>query len=237
MQTTPSPSSLSDSFLAWRKAKKRASIGAIALVSFASHSNAMETARFVKATVTARMTDDEIRDDETKDAVTQLDSGEDTAPVSPLASGSYLLSASEREALRAIRPNSCSLVFRAVPVSAISEDDALPADYVPRIISDYVPRLIRDAEIEAEATREAAIEVAEIEARDKSLLSAGDYDSGYTREHFPIDYAPRAIGSLAVSRMICAALGGLPEGMTVLEGGAKETNCPMEALRLAVLAM
>lgn len=101
--------------------------------------------------------------------------------------GGYLLTPTDRAQLAIVLGRlPKSNVFASDPI-APSDDpaDLLPSNFVPLPIAPYSPILIRDAEIEAQAAREAAIE---IEAREMVA------DMFYA----PIDYSPDA-GRVAVA--------------------------------------
>lgn len=217
---------LASRFAAWRKAQKRASLGAVALVSLsASRSLADETgaARLVRATVAAHLTDDEIRDDEQIGAVSRLADRDEVEP-SPASGivGPYLLTPAERASLVSVRPQSRSVIFRQpAPVADLDPADALPPGFVPAPAADYVPILdpsLLSPEELATIDAESAAEIAEIERINARDAAAVDFRSDFDSPA-PVDYAPAA-----------------PANVRSVAAPAPEVSAD-EMLRLAVLAL
>lgn len=146
-----------------------------------------EADRLTRQIVAAGRTDDTITDPEIA-TVSRFDS--DTIPA-PHSLAGYSLTPAERAQLRAARPQSRPLVFIAPPVAT---DDPLPPGFTPAPVADFVPALVRDAEIEAEAAREAASEIAAIEqaaqAVDFDAFTVTDPAGDTVTDHAPVDYAP-----------------------------------------------
>lgn len=221
-----SRSDLVSRFNAWHKAQKRASLGAVALVSLsASRSLADENgaARLVRATVAAHLTDDEIRDDEQIGAVSRLADRDEVAP-SPESGivGPYLLTPAERASLVSVRPQSRSVIFRQpAPVADLDPADALPADFIPAPVAPYEgiidPSLLSPEELAA-IDEESAQEIAEIERINARDAAAVDFRSDFDFPA-PVDYAPAA-----------------PANVRSVAAPAPEVSAD-EMLRLAVLAL
>lgn len=167
---TRSTESLSARFAAYRRSLR---FGAVAVLSMSTVRaiNAVESRdrrqinRLVQSIVQAGRTDDTIADDETIGAVSRIELTGDVAPHGHAATG-YLLSASDRAALTAAMGRlPRSLVLRSAP--AVEVDEPLPSGYVAPAVEDYIPLSpAYDAEIEAQAARDAAVEIAAIEAQE-----------------------------------------------------------------------
>ncbi len=192
--TQTQSSNLSASFANWRSAKKRATMGALALASLStvralqSHESA-ENARFMSAKANERRTDDNTVD---SDEVGAFVYGETvTNRTIPASFASALLSPSERATLCAVRPQSVSLVFRKAAVAISEADEPLPSDFVPAPVAPYESALIADAAIEEQAMREAAEEIAAIEAeeaaaRQREVAVSFGFDFSPQRDFSPV---------------------------------------------------
>jgi hypothetical protein len=212
-------SDLAARFSAWHKAQKRASLGAVALVSLsASRSLADESgaANLMHATVAAHSTNDTIADDEQIGIVSRLADHDEIAPA-PSGIGPYLLTPAERAQLAREYTPRAKVAPAPAPVDPL---DTLPIDFTPPPVLDYVSEtaglLSPDelAAIASEATREIA-EIDRINARDAAAVN---FLSDYAGP-LPIDYAPP---TPAIVRSVATPPAPVDE---------------MEALRLAVLSL
>ncbi len=190
--TTQKPASLTSSFLAWRAKQKTVQLGALALVSLSTlrahaANDAQDASRFIGETAKQRATDCSIEDEETRGAVSQLVTENEEAK--PATFAPYLLTASERAQLCAVRPQARSLVLRSSPVAALEE--ALPADFAPVAVADYVPALVRDSGIETRAQYYATQHLARRDKWDAACVNAVSFTSDFTSS--PCDFTPARV--------------------------------------------
>lgn len=241
--------SLASQFAAWRSRQKAASLGAVALLSLANLRSAereesADASRRIAETVTARGTDDNTEDEDTRGAVSRFAAYDETAPHSATV-GAYLLTPGERAALHAARPAARSVIFRMTSPASVPALDPLPPDFTPAAVADFTPAGEElSAEELAAINAESAEEIAAIDAAAAAaarIAYACAFRSDFGPQFAPVDYSPDA-GRKACPAPV-ASPRALPAPVAVAvtvaptpAPAAAVAGMDFEALRLAVLA-
>ena len=184
---TISSQDLVNRFRRWQKTRNAAQFGAIALVSISNLRNSQayaesDTNHQVRQLVMERATDDSILDEEIAGVVSRFADRDEVSAQGKFMTGqSYTLSAREKSQL-------AGEYARPVKVTVVTPDsELLPADFVPVPVSDFESIIIHDSEIEAQAEREAAIEIAWLETCMIAVMFDSEPFTG-----IPVDYSPDA---------------------------------------------
>ncbi len=170
------PNDLAKRFFRWRSAPKVKSISFAALKT-ADASDQLDTNR--RLAQAARQI--ETIDESELSTVSRVEMQTETLP-QRVGCVSYLLSPAERRQLNEELPKP-----QAVEISALTE----PETFDTVEIEPFVPALIRDAEIEEQAAKEAALEIAQIELEADAVSFESDLNA------HPIDFAPTVTAVLS----------------------------------------
>jgi hypothetical protein len=227
MKSTRSRSSetLSARFRAYRRSLQ---LGAAAVLSLSTvraldAESVRDAGRHVARSMKARALDRSLSDaDETE--IAAIGAIPLTGEAHGLSLRGDLLTPAERARLAAdLGRAPRAVVTYATPAPVIDPAELLPADHVAAEVAPYEPILMADAEIDAQAAHEAAIEIAAMERDAAAVAFESDLASGIT------DYPPAAPAMPAKVR----ALAVTAEPSVAAPVAAPSDH---EALRLALLS-